>query len=224
MIEYWKQELDRYSLSNKNFNFTFQITALLEEPDCHLEHPCDLDLLIDARSDGIHPSHADVYTTELIPEYDTTSSRETQSWIRQWLEHNGQTVLILLDPTIGHGLWPNMKHTRTLQRVADWYQIPFLSLAPIHSISNQETHSWKLALELVLFAVLDFTILFCHGTTTTSTGALSTHSSPILKAEAQYRAEYVLPPPLDTSLSWQDVTRQWESAQYEKEERRTTDS
>jgi hypothetical protein len=174
-------------------------------------------------------------TTSMTPDYQNDLRAQKQPWIRRFLLPDpGVKVpsLILLDGLlpVELGAWNAMLATRTLQELADWYQIPFLSVTSIlQPMKYQQSYSpmlqtfkdhsegindsvapkllqFDLALDVLVFAALDFTIGLCQSPLP------STRPLPILKDGVEYLAEYVVPPPLDPSLSLRQVSEEWRHA------------
>ncbi len=198
--QYWRQEL---SDLGESFHLHIHLSIYFEETEVELEMEQQvLHLVIDARSGGGTQSHDAIHSTLLTTDYENSLRAQRQDWIRRCLLKN--CTLLLLDPTHGNGLWHDTTYTRILQQLADWYQIPFLSLA---TLSTQLIDPWKLVIKLVLFASLDNTILCCH-TTHPEDGL-----SPLLKPGVEHTVERILPPLLDLSLSLQEVTRLWKSTE-----------
>ena len=122
-------------------------------------------------------------------------------------------------------------YTRVLQRLTDWYQIPFLSIGTIlrpylhdddrkHPTTRSISSSTADAIvSLLLYAALEWTVGYCQSISGGGSDMTiqDKESQVLVSRNAQELTDStVILPPLDLSLTWQDVSRKWNQLQQEQ--------
>jgi hypothetical protein len=161
------------------------------------------DIIIDARAASemkqLQSDFADlVITPDASNHLHTLKQRRIRSIL---LETVTCPLLILVNDTpFSEKLFSGSVYTRTVQRLAHWYQ-----LGHVRSVSTSSTES---KLEQVLaFAFLEWTIDYCSSPPTQNTVTTS-----VLLPGVQQLIESVVPPPLKLDTTWQTISGQWEKA------------
>jgi hypothetical protein len=179
-------------------------TAGLPDSSMGLDHMegTGADIIIDARAASemkqLQSDFADlVVTPDASNHLQTLKQRRIRSIL---LETVTCPLLILVDDTpLSEKLFSDSVYTRTVQRLAHWYQ-----LGHVRSVSTSSTET---KLEQVLaFAFLEWTIDYCSSPPTQNTS--------VLLPGVQQLIESVVPPPLKLATTWQQISGQWEKARY----------
>jgi len=155
-------------LNPKDEEFMSSSSVLFQDVDVVIDATGDFTAKIIPTQQTLHPNDGDqsvmattkttTTTTPMTPDYANQLRTEKQKWIRQFFllpatTRNSQQrtpSLILLDglfPT-DLGAWNAMATTRGLQELADWYQIPFLSVHTIlHPMKYQRQQRYSSILQ-----------------------------------------------------------------------------
>lgn len=206
-------------------------------------HWTDMDVILD-----INPPSTTQYSTADVetPDLANRLRTEKQEWIRSILlpqdcynqsqtditsthQHHSpnRPILVLIEdlilPGTANGILSGSLYTRTVQRLSDWYQLPFVSLNSLvqplllllqqeqTSLQNEQDMMIPMLVDAISFAFTDFTMDFCEtfSMSETNTMMMTMTNSPLLKPGVERLVNYIVPPILDVSLGLRDVTRKW---------------
>jgi hypothetical protein len=188
--------------------------------------PSPADIIIDAYASqemAFEPQTDRVVT----PSFANAMLQRRQDFVRSVLLENchlptTKPLLILLDDHFGTtGLLTDSLSTRVLQRLTDWYQVPFVSFGKVVRPLLYDNESPGASIQIstgiassLAFAALDFTIEYCSSLPQQRHEEME--HALILKEGVQQLVESVLPPPLDLDLSLQQVSAKWRKTAAEE--------
>lgn len=113
-------------------------------------------------------------------------------------------VIIVNDTPFAGRLLSDSVYTRTVQRLAHWYQLGYIhSTTAVYTSPNLE--------QAIAFAFLEWTIDYCS-----SSVPESTMSPSVLLPGIQELVESGMPPILTRNTAWQTISGQWEETKKQQ--------
>eukprot|EP00980_Cylindrotheca_fusiformis_P002467 scaffold584_cov132-Cylindrotheca_fusiformis.AAC.20 len=159
------------------------------------------DVVIDARAtremEEIKANFADLVAT---PDASMALHHLKQRNIRSILLNKDACPLLIIvdDIPLSGKLLSDSVYSRTVQRLAHWYQVGYIHLSSAsYPIQNLE--------QAISFAFLEWTIDYCSSPTPEET-------TSVLLPGVQRLIDSVVPPPLELDTTWQTISGQWKAA------------